>query len=134
MGSFDPCTNLVERVTQLAQATLTDPRFEHCPVTKDELRSLTIEISVLTQPIRTPDPTSLVKGRHGILIRHGGRSGCFLPKVAVDRGWQVEEFLSHCCTMKAGLAPDAWQDPACEVYTFEVESFAEVPVTLEKDA
>jgi AMMECR1 domain-containing protein len=56
---------------------------------------------------------------------HGGQSGCFLPEVATDQGWGVEEFLSYCCAHKAGLPADAWKQPGTDVYLFTSEKFSE---------
>jgi AMMECR1 domain-containing protein len=46
-----------------------------------------------------------------------------LPQVAEETGWSKEEFLSYCCSHKAGLAPDAWKDPKTEVFLFTAEVF-----------
>ena len=91
------------------------------------LAKIRIEVSVLEEAQRTTDPASLVVGQHGILIRRGPRSGCFLPQVATERDWSAEEFLTQCCVTKAGLAPDAWKDPETEVYLFGAEVIAEPP-------
>jgi len=64
-------------------------------------------------------------GRHGILVRQGGRRGLFLPQVAVEHHLDKETFLSRCCDEKAGLPANAWQDPATEVLLFTTEVFQE---------
>jgi uncharacterized protein (TIGR00296 family) len=71
------------------------------------------------------DPLDLELGKHGIYVKKGFRSGCFLPQVAEDTGWSKEEFLSHCCSGKAGLNSGAWQDPDTEVYVFTAEIVSE---------
>jgi len=125
IGQFDPCTSLPETVQEMAIAAAGDPRFRDQPVTGDELPELTIEISVLSPMKRTNDPLSLEPGVHGIHIRKGLHSGCFLPQVATEQGWDKEEFLSRCCSGKAGLPPDAWKEPGTEVYLFTAEVFSE---------
>ncbi len=50
-------------------------------------------------------------------------SGCFLPQVAEETGWSVEEFWSHCCRDKAGLDSDAWRRPDAERMTFTADVF-----------
>ena len=100
-----------------------DPRFLADPITPDELDKLHIEISVLSPLERTDDPLSLELGTHGIYIKHGCTSGCFLPQVATETGWDAEQFLSYCCSHKAGLALDAWKDPKTEVYLFTADIF-----------
>ncbi|HUU82328.1 MAG TPA: AmmeMemoRadiSam system protein A, partial [Phycisphaerae bacterium] len=108
MGTFRPLGDLAETIDSVARTScLEDPRFAQQRITLDELNDLTIEISVLDQPERTDDPAGLEVGRHGVLIRRGTASGCLLPQVAVERGWSAEEFLSQCCSGKAGLDADA---------------------------
>lgn len=125
IGRFGSTTDIVETVAGVTRGSLTDPRFSRNPITAAELDRLTIEVSLLTDPVRTDDPPSLVPGTHGILICSGRQSGCFLPKVASDRGWSAEEFLSNCCTMKAGLDADAWRKPETEVLLFTAEVFSD---------
>jgi AmmeMemoRadiSam system protein A len=125
IGRFNPDADLTETIQKMALAALTDPRFRSLPVTTDELGQITIEISVLSPMQRTNDPLSLELGVHGILIRRGFASGCFLPQVATEQRWTKEQFLSRCCAGKAGLAPDAWQEPDTEVHLFSAEVFGE---------
>ena len=108
----------------MAKASATgDPRFFADPITADELEQLDIEISVLSPLLRTDQPLSLRLGVDGIYIKKGRASGCFLPQVATETGWTKEEFLSYCCSHKAGLAADAWKDPETEVSLFTAEVF-----------
>ena len=125
VGTFEYTTDVVTATADITRASLGDHRFRNNPIQAGELEQLTIEISILTPPMRTDDPLSLIPGRHGILIRHTGRSGCFLPKVATERGWSARAFLENCCTMKAGLPADAWRAADAEVMIFESESFSE---------
>jgi AMMECR1 domain-containing protein len=48
--------------------------------------------------------------------------------VASERGLSAEEFLSMCCTMKAGLSADAWKDEKTEVRLFESDSFSDAEI------
>ncbi len=108
----------------MATASATsDPRFFGNPVTPAELEDLDIEISVLSPLKKTDDPLSLRLGIDGIYIKRGCTSGCFLPQVATETGWNKEQFLSYCCAHKAGLSANAWKDPATEVYLFTAEVF-----------
>jgi AmmeMemoRadiSam system protein A len=125
IGRFDPDTGLAETVQRMALSALGDPRFQDIPVTAEEMPRIDIEISVLSPMERTGDPLSLQPGVHGIYIRRGYRSGCFLPQVASEQGWNAEQFLSRCCASKAGLPPDAWRDPETEVCLFTAEVFGE---------
>lgn len=124
LGQFTSDVPLVRLVADMAKASATnDPRFAFDRIRPDELNRLDIEISVLSPLKRTDDPLSLELGVHGIYIKRGYASGCFLPQVATETGWTKEEFLSYCCAHKAGLAPDAWTDPATEVHLFTAEIF-----------
>lgn len=124
LGQFTSDRPLIELVGQMAKASATsDPRFLAQPISPQELDDLDVEISVLSPLKRTDNPLSLRLGIDGIYIKQGCTSGCFLPQVASETGWTKEEFLSHCCAHKAGLAADAWKDPQTKVYLFTAEAF-----------
>ena len=124
IGRFISDIPLIELIVEMAKASATgDPRFFADPITADELEQLDVEISVLSPLLRTDQPLSLRLGVDGIYIKKGRASGCFLPQVATETGWTREEFLSYCCSHKAGLAADAWKDPETEVYLFTAEVF-----------
>ena len=48
-------------------------------------------------------------GKHGMVLSKQGRSAVFLPQVAPEQGWDIDQTLTH-LSMKAGLPPDAWKD------------------------
>ncbi len=110
----------VELSTGLKEAALgaiNDPRFP--PLKKEELKEVRVEVSLLTPPERVENPLrSIVVGKHGIIVRRGFHSGLLLPQVAVEQGWNLEEFLDYGC-IKAGLPPGCWKD--AEVYRFEAK-------------
>ena len=113
-------------VDSAISAGFRDPRFP--PVGKEEMHDITIEVTVLTQPVLMTVPvqdipSSIELGRHGLIISSARRQGLLLPQVAVEHGMDVVEFLGHTC-LKAGLSPDAWMKGA-EVYTFEGQIFTE---------
>lgn len=128
MGSFRATDDIPATVVEVTQNALHDPRFTSNPITDKELPDLAIEISVLSATQRTQDPLSLKPGQHGIIVTRGTHSGCFLPHVASERGLSAKEFLSMCCTMKAGLPADAWKDEETEVHLFESDSFSEADI------
>ncbi len=125
IGTFAPTDRVEESVREVARSALRDPRFQHCPLTLEDLPRLTIELSILSPLQRIADPLTLTPGVHGMIIRRGNRSGCFLPRVPVDRGWTMEEALSQCCVMKAGLPADAWKKGETEVWAFTAVVFSE---------
>lgn len=121
IGTFSPEHPLPRTVSEMAAQAVHDPRFTDQPLGPDDLPDVQIEISVLSALQRSRDPESLEVGVHGIYVRGRGRSGCFLPQVAGEAGWDARTFLSRCCEMKAGMPPDAWRDPETEVYLFTTE-------------
>jgi AmmeMemoRadiSam system protein A len=124
IGQFTSDKPLIRLVVEMARASATsDPRFMADRVTPEEVDDLDIEISVLSPLELTEDPLSLKLGTHGIYIKRGHVSGCFLPQVATETGWNEEDFLSYCCSHKAGLPADAWKDPKTEVYLFTADVF-----------
>lgn len=124
IGRFVSDDPLIELVAVMAKASATqDSRFFDDPITEAELSRLDIEISVLSPLKLTDDPLSLQLGIDGIYIKKGFSSGCFLPQVATETGWNKEQFLSYCCAHKAGLPPDAWKNADTEVYLFTAKVF-----------
>ena len=126
LGQFTSDKPTIELISEIAQASASkDARFSNNPITPDELDELDIEISLLSPLKKTDDPLSLRLGIDGIYIVKNGRSGCFLPQVATEIGWNKEEFLSYCRSSKAGLSPNAWKEPDTDVYLFTAEIFGE---------
>ncbi len=104
-------------------AALNDPRFP--PVTSKEMKDIEMEVTVLTNPEEiVPDPENVKVGEDGLMVESGMYSGLLLPQVAVEWGWDAEEFLCQTCT-KAGLPPDCWLDGETKVYTFQGQIFTE---------
>ena len=126
IGQFVSDRPLIELVSDMAVASATgDPRFFADRITPQEVKELDIEISVLSPLKKTTDPLNLRLGIDGINIKKGLASGCFLPQVATETGWNKEEFLSYCCEHKAGLKPDAWKDKNTEVHLFTADIIEE---------
>lgn len=124
-----PVKPLGEAIREAAVAASSeDPRFP--PVSRRELGSVVVEVSILTKPavLRAPKPRdlpSLVRiGVDGLIISRFGQSGLLLPQVATEFGMNPTEFLSQAC-LKAGLPPDSWLDKGTDVQTFQAEIFAE---------
>ncbi len=126
IGTFHPRGPLADMVVEMGAAAARDPRFVYYrPVTLAEAPQLKIEVSVLSELEAIADPLKLEIGKHGIFIMRGGAGGCFLPEVATEQGWDAEEFLTQCCSGKAGMAPDAWRDKNTKVFVFTSEKFSE---------
>ena len=124
LGTLDPREAVAEAVVRLgADVSHRDHRFE--PVQPQELRDITIDVSVLTEPVRVADVSEIVVGRDGLIVEQQGRKGLLLPQVAPEHGFDRETFLAHTC-LKAGLPADAWRTGAA-IYRFEAEVFGENP-------
>jgi AmmeMemoRadiSam system protein B/AmmeMemoRadiSam system protein A len=103
------------------QAAFNDRRFS--PLGPDELDEIDIEVSVLTPYKRVDGYGDIEIGRDGVLMMKDDRSAVFLPSVAVEQGWTLEETLAQ-LSRKAGLPRDAWKDEAT-FYTFQAIVFGE---------
>ena len=94
-------------MTALAvQSAFADPRFP--PLRADEFEAVTIEISVLTPRRDVGSWREIEIGRHGMTLEKRGRAAVFLPQVAPEQGWTLEQTLTH-LALKAGLGPDDWR-------------------------
>jgi AmmeMemoRadiSam system protein A len=128
-GTLRGCVGQVENPGPLADvvarsainAALYDTRFP--PVAAEDIPNLKIEISVLSLP-EPILPEAIVAGRHGLLVVRGAAKGLLLPQVATERRWSGQRLLEETC-VKAGLARDAWQDTATQIFGFTAEIFPE---------
>jgi AmmeMemoRadiSam system protein B/AmmeMemoRadiSam system protein A len=116
VGTFEPKQALYEVVRDMAiSSAFHDTRFK--PLTKDELEDIEIEVSVLTPRQKINSLDEIVIGKHGIYIQKGSHSGTYLPHVATQMGWNVEEFVKSCAFEKAGLSKDEYKD--ADIYIYE---------------
>jgi len=124
IGEFEPKEPLYKVIQRMAAAAATeDPRFP--PVSASELRDIKIEISVMTPKRKIENWKEVELGKHGVVVQKGLHTGTFLPQVATETGWSLEEFLSQLCWQKAGLPPDCYKDPSTNLYIFEAQVFEE---------
>ncbi len=98
-----------------------DDRFN--PVSAEELDGLEYEVSVLSTPEPIDDWRKIELGKHGVILGQGGNRGVFLPQVATETGWSLEEFLAQLCWQKAGLAPSCYKDKDTEIQVFMAQVF-----------
>ncbi len=103
------------------QAAVHDSRF--APMTAREIPTVSIEISVLSVPQPVSGPDRIILGRDGVILSKNGRSAVYLPQVATEQGWNLEQTLTH-LSRKAGLPGDAWRHGA-RFQTFQAQVFAE---------
>jgi AmmeMemoRadiSam system protein A len=112
-GELRGCVGYIEGFKPLYEAVVDnalscafkDHRF--LPLTDDEFDGLELEISVLTEPV----PGSLQEievGKHGVILSQQGRRSVFLPQVAEEQNWNVEQTMNN-LALKAGLPEDCWR-------------------------
>lgn len=125
IGRFSPTdVPLYQVVSQMAVAAATqDIRFY--PVQASDLKDLEYEISVLSPLKKIKNLSEIEIGRHGVQIKRGLNSGVFLPQVATENNWGLEEFLGTLCQQKAGLPANCWKDKNTELYVFTAQVFGE---------
>lgn len=127
IGRFNANYELYKVVHDMAiESAFQDTRFHS--VSLDEMMDIDIEISVLTPFKKINDINEIELGKHGIYIIKHGRSGTFLPQVAIETGWSLNEFLGHCTQDKMGLGWNDWQ--GAEIFTYEAEVFGEKEMEL----
>lgn len=123
IGSTEASDALGKTVIHCAiSAAFRDPRFP--PLSKEEYPFISLEISVLSPFRKVASPEEVIAGTHGLMLTRGYYRGLLLPQVAIEYGWDRDEFLSFTCR-KAGLPPDAWKDPNTIIEIFTAEVFAE---------
>lgn len=129
IGYPEPVLSLYDAVIKASKgAAFEDSRF--LPLTKEQFKKMRIELSVLTKPKEievkkyTEYPSKVKIGKDGLMIRDKFGSGLLLPQVAVEFGWNSEEFLNNTC-IKAGLEPDCWKNLKRNVFKFSAQVFSE---------
>jgi AmmeMemoRadiSam system protein A len=122
IGEIFPSQPLYKSViVHAVAAAVRDPRFE--AVSKDEVGKLSIEISALTPPRGVSSYRDIKIGTDGMVLKKNMRSAVFLPQVATEQGWSLEQTLSA-LSRKAGLPENAWKEGA-SFLTFQAEVFGE---------
>jgi MEMO1 family protein len=122
IGEIVPIRELYKVVQERAvDSAFNDYRFR--PLTAEEFVKTEIEISALTMPEPVDSWKDIIIGKHGMTLEKDGRSAVFLPQVATEQGWGIEETLTH-LAMKAGLSGDAWKEN-CSFQVFEAIVFSE---------
>ena len=119
IGEIMPRREIWKAVREQAlNAAFHDTRFE--PLSTNEFALVKIEISILTPLRPVPSWKDIEIGKHGILLTISNRSAVFLPQVAPEQGWGLEETLNH-LAMKAGLPREAWRDKGATFLVFEAQ-------------
>ena len=119
IGQLEPTYPLYFAVVHAAvDAALHDPRFP--AVAGNELPRLEVEVTVLSPPRPLASWKAIELGKHGIVLEKSGRRALFLPQVATEQGWNLEQALAALAE-KAGLPRDGWRQGArFSVFTGQV--------------
>jgi AmmeMemoRadiSam system protein A len=122
IGQMDSDAPLKDVVAHCARVVAReDPRFQ--PLRPEELPSIEIELSVLSDP-EDVRPGAIQVGTHGLLVTSGEHRGLLLPQVATQFRWDALRLLEETCE-KAGLPRDAWKSPHTRMQAFTAEVFSE---------
>jgi AMMECR1 domain-containing protein len=73
------------------------------------------------EPVSSPDEIRI--GIDGVVLNKDGRSAVFLPQVAPEQGWALNQTLTQ-LSLKAGLPGDAWKEGA-SLLVFQAVVFGE---------
>ena len=101
--------------TMAKKAAFQDPRFH--PLRIEELKHLTLSVSVLSQMREIEDVRRIRLGTDGVMYRYQGHHALFLPEVAVEQKWTLERLLGQLC-LKASLSPTFYRSGKGSYYTF----------------
>jgi len=122
IGDIFPQRPLYKSVIRNAiNACFNDRRF--LPVTEEECNDITIEISALTAPEPVASSSDIRIGIDGVVLSKDGHSAVFLPQVAPEQGWDVNQMLTQ-LSLKAQLPADAWKEGA-SFLVFQADVFGE---------
>ncbi len=119
IGSVYGSKPLCEELAEVAcKAAFADPRFP--PLTAQEMSRLDIKVSLLSQPRQVESLDQIELGRHGLILRKPPFFGLFLPEVAREQGWDLDNYLKE-LAKKSGIETGDWQGG--ELYSFTTTSF-----------
>ena len=123
VGTCTPKFPLYLTVIAMTEAAASrDHRMK--PVSRSELDEIRIGITVLSPLQITRNPLSLIAGIHGLHVSRGEARAVLLPQVAIEYGWDIQQFLKQTC-VKAGLHRNAWRDPDTKISSFTALVLAE---------
>ncbi len=127
VGSLVSHRSLLEDVVSNAKsAAFRDSRFD--PLKDKELKKLSVEVSLLTEPVRLEykdieDLRAKIRvGVDGVVLKHTGNQATFLPQVWEQLG-DFDQFFLHLC-QKAALHGSCL-DSHPDIYIYQVEKIKE---------
>jgi len=121
--------SLFETVCDVAiQAAKSDPRF--LPVKENELKFLSIEISVLSPPFLLNSYDEIIVGVHGLIMEEKGIRGLLLPQVPIEHHLNKEKYLDAIC-QKTGFPTGYWRTKQLKLSGFTATVFNEEDLEIE---
>jgi AmmeMemoRadiSam system protein A len=118
IGNIVPMMPLSKSIVMNARSAAThDPRFP--PVASEELKSLHVEVTVLSPLEAIQNIAGINIGVHGLYLEKESRSSVFLPQVPVEQGWNLTTYLEQ-LALKAGLPGDGWKGAKLSTFTAEI--------------
>ena len=118
---------LFETVCEAAiQASQNDPRFPS--VKQSEIKNLSIEISILSEPFPLNSYDEIEIGKHGLILEEKGRRGLLLPQVPVEHHMNKEQYLDAIC-QKSGFPAGYWKTKQLKLNAFTATVFSEEELT-----
>ena len=93
-------------------------------IQRDELKDLTIEISLIGAGFKMTDPLNFIPGHHSLLITGPGGQAFLQASVAEQKDMNRKDFL-RAVSLKAGLDADSWQESDFDLIRFPTEYFSE---------
>ncbi|OGV12215.1 MAG: AMMECR1 domain-containing protein [Ignavibacteria bacterium RIFOXYA2_FULL_37_17] len=122
---------LFETVCDAAvQASQNDPRFPS--VRQSEIKDLSIEISVLSEPFPLNNYDEIEIGKHGLILEEKGKRGLLLPQVPIEHHMNREQYLDAICR-KSGFPPGYWKTKQLKLHAFTATIFCDSSVSSESD-
>ena len=108
-------------ITSTQNSALKDWRFP--PVRAEEVDELEVEVSILSPP-KESKLEDIEIGKHGLIVEGGGKSAVYLPQVATEIGWTLEQWLDSLCD-KANLPTRYWTEKEAKFKTFTAQIIEE---------
>lgn len=117
-GKFATNLPLYWAVQKMVISSTNDLRFPR--IEEKELSNINIKISILSPLKRIKSVDNIILGRHGIYVYNNGKSGTFLPEVAIDNRFSPKEFVQHCALYKANMTMEEYENLNLYVYQTEI--------------
>lgn len=112
------------------QASQNDPRFPS--VRQSEIKDLSIEISVLSEPFPLNNYDEIEIGKHGLILEEKGRRGLLLPQVPIEHHMNREQYLDAIC-QKSGFQSNYWKEKKLKLYAFTATIFSDSSASTESN-